>query len=39
MHTAEPLISERSYFEVGIVIGKLKGYKSPGTDEIPPELI
>jgi hypothetical protein len=32
MHTAEP-------FGVGVAIGKLKRYKSPGVDQIPAALI
>jgi hypothetical protein len=39
IHTAEPLEPEHSLVEVKIVIGKLKRYKSPGTDQIPAELI
>jgi hypothetical protein len=39
IHTAEPLVSEPSLVEVEIVTGKLKSYKSPGTDQIPAELI
>jgi hypothetical protein len=38
-HTAEPLVPEPSLVEVKIAIGKLKNYKSPGTDQIPVELI
>jgi hypothetical protein len=38
-HTAEPLVLEPSLVEVKITIGKLKMYKSPGTDQIPTELI
>jgi hypothetical protein len=34
-HTAEPLVPEPSLVEVEVVIGKLKSYKSPGTDNIP----
>jgi hypothetical protein len=32
IHTAKPLVPEPSLVEVEIVIGKLKSYKSPGTD-------
>jgi hypothetical protein len=32
IHAAEPLVPEPSPFEVGIVIAKLKTYKSPSTD-------
>jgi hypothetical protein len=39
IHTAEPLVPEPSLVEVEIVIGKLKSYKSPGTDQILAELI
>jgi hypothetical protein len=39
IHTAVPLVPEPSLVEVEIVIGKLKSYKSPGTDQIPAELI
>jgi len=38
-HTAEPLVSEPSAFEVELAIGKLKSHKSPGIDGIPAELI
>jgi hypothetical protein len=39
VHTAEPLVPGPSYLEVEIAITKLKKYKSPGSDEIPTELI
>jgi hypothetical protein len=39
IHTAEPLVPESSLVEVEIAIGKLKRYISPGTDNIPAELI
>jgi hypothetical protein len=39
VHTAEPLVPGPSHLEVEIAIAKLKKYKSPGTDQIPAELI
>jgi hypothetical protein len=39
IYTAEPLVPEPSLVEVEIAIGNLKSYKSPGTDNIPAELI
>jgi hypothetical protein len=39
IHTAEPLVPDRSPFEVEIAIESLKRYKSPGSDGIPAELI
>jgi hypothetical protein len=39
IHTAEPLVPEPSLVEVEIAIAKMKSYKSPGTDNIPAELI
>jgi hypothetical protein len=33
MYMAEPLVLEPSLVEVEIAIGKLKSYKSPGTDD------
>jgi hypothetical protein len=35
----EPLVPDPSAFEVEIAIEKLKRYKSPGSDQIPAELI
>ena len=37
--TAEPLVFEPSTFEVEMAVEKLKRHKSPGTDQIPTELI
>jgi hypothetical protein len=39
IQTAEPLVPEPRLVEVEIGIGKRKSYKSPGTDQIPAELI
>jgi hypothetical protein len=39
IHRAEPLVPEPSLVEVEIIIKKLKSYKSPGTDQIPAELV
>jgi hypothetical protein len=39
IHTAETVVTEPSLEELEIAIGKLKSYKSPGTDQIPAELI
>jgi hypothetical protein len=39
IHTAELLVPEPSLVEVKISIRKLKSYESPGTDNIPTELI
>jgi hypothetical protein len=39
IHTAEPLVRECSLFEVETVIANLKKYKTPGTDNIPSELL
>jgi hypothetical protein len=38
-HAAEPLAPDPSPFEVEIVIAKLKRLKSPGSVQIPAELI
>jgi len=37
--TAEPLVAEPRAFDVELVIEMLKSHKSPGIDQIPPELI
>jgi hypothetical protein len=37
--SAEPLVPSPSRLEVDIAIAKLKKYKSPGSDQIPTELI
>ena len=39
IHTAKPLLPEPRAFEFELVIEKLKSHKSPGTDQIPAELI
>jgi hypothetical protein len=39
IHTAEPLVHGLSRLEVAIAIAKLEKYKSPGSDQIPAELI
>jgi hypothetical protein len=39
IHTTEPLVPEHKAFEVQMAIEKLQTYKSPGTDQIPAELI
>jgi hypothetical protein len=39
VHAAEPLVPGPSRLEVEIAIVKLKKYKSPGSDQIPAELI
>jgi hypothetical protein len=39
VHMAEPLVPGPSRLEVEIAIAKLKKYKSPGSDQIPAELI
>ena len=38
LHTAEPLVSEPSAFEVELTFEKLKSHKSPGIYQIPAEL-
>jgi len=39
MHTAEPLVSELSTFEVELAIETVTSHKSPGIDQIPAEVI
>jgi hypothetical protein len=39
VHTAEPLLPGPSRLQVEIAIAKLEKYKSPGSDQIPAELI
>jgi hypothetical protein len=39
IHTAEPSATDPSPFEVEIAIAKMKRYKSPGSDQLPAELI
>jgi hypothetical protein len=39
IHTGEPLVPYHYPFEVEIAIAKLKRYKSPGSDQIPADLI
>jgi hypothetical protein len=39
IHTAEQLVPDPSIVEVEIAVGKLKSFKSPGTDNILAELI
>jgi hypothetical protein len=38
IHTAEPLVSEPSAFEVELAIRKIKSHKSPGVVQTPEEL-
>jgi hypothetical protein len=39
VHTTEPLVPEPNRLKVEIAITKFKKYKSPGSDQIPAELI
>jgi hypothetical protein len=39
MHRAEPLLPDSSPFEVEIAVAKLKMYRSPGSDQIPEEVV
>jgi hypothetical protein len=38
-HIAEPLVFGPSHLEVKFTIAKLEKYKSPGSDQIPAEVI
>jgi hypothetical protein len=39
IHIAEPLVPDPAPFEVEIAVAKLKRNRSPGSDQIPTELI
>jgi hypothetical protein len=39
IHTAEPVVPEPSAAEVEVAVIKTKRYKSPGSEQIPAELI
>jgi hypothetical protein len=39
IHTAEPFVPESRAAEVKVAIRKLESYKTPGSDQIPAELI
>ena len=39
IHTLEPLVPDPSASEVELAIDMIKSHKSPGTDQIPAELI
>jgi len=39
IHTAEPLVPQPSALEFELVIEKLKSHKSPGSDQIPTDMI
>jgi hypothetical protein len=39
IHTAEPLVTQHKPSEIEIAIATFKKYKSPGSDQIPAELI
>jgi hypothetical protein len=39
IHRVEPLVTNPNVSEVEIAIAKLKKHKSPGSDQIPAELI
>jgi hypothetical protein len=37
--TNEPMVPDPNYFDSEIAVEKIKRHKSPGTDQIPAELI
>jgi hypothetical protein len=39
MHIAQPLVTEPTHFEGEFATEKKEGYKSPGSEQIPAELI
>jgi hypothetical protein len=39
LHTTEPLVPDPSPFQIETAFANLKSYKSPGSNEIPAELI
>jgi hypothetical protein len=39
VHTADPLVPGPCRLELAIAVAELKKYKSPGSDQIPAELI
>jgi hypothetical protein len=39
VHTTEPLVTDPRPFDVEIGVAKLKSYKSPGSYQVPSELI
>jgi len=39
IHTAKPLVPQLSAFEIEMATEKLKRHKSPGTDQLPAELM
>jgi hypothetical protein len=39
MHTNEPMVADSCAFKVEIAVANFKLYKSPGSDQIPAELI
>lgn len=39
IHTAEPLVPDAMLFDAKIAFGKLKRYKSPGSVQVPTEVI